>query len=246
MAFWYMDTDASDDLQDGTTWANAVKVFETALALMAAGDILFVQGAATDTSSSTRTYTSPGTVGRPCIFIGVVNGTTNTGTSVVVSDLASTLPHIETTGVNTDVTFGGIAVCQNLHFTIADRPAQGPWTYIDCKYTFADRATLTATKLVFINSVVETTNGNAQFTPTGNGAAFEMYGGSFLGTADPGLIFRFTSTGLVYMNGVDLSDLTTIAAPIVYPRVTTSVIVPSNVPFPYPLVITVRIAIMLP
>ena len=94
MAFFYMDTDTGDDGDDGTTWALAKLTLEGLLAVMSAGDTGFVQGSAADDTTANRTFTSPGTVVFPCSIVGVVDGTTNTGTSVVVSDLASTLPII--------------------------------------------------------------------------------------------------------------------------------------------------------
>ena len=66
MAFFYMDTDAGSDANDGSNWANAVLTLEALLALMRAGDTGFVQGAAADAAASARTYTSPGTATNPC------------------------------------------------------------------------------------------------------------------------------------------------------------------------------------
>ena len=90
MAYFYCDFDAGSDAAAGTSWATAKLTLEGMLAVMAAGDTGFVQGAATDTAAASRTFTSPGTVTNPCMIIGVVDGTTNEGTSVVAGDLAVT------------------------------------------------------------------------------------------------------------------------------------------------------------
>ena len=45
MAFFYTDTDAGSDANDGTSWANAKLTLEGMIAVMAAGDVGYFQGA---------------------------------------------------------------------------------------------------------------------------------------------------------------------------------------------------------
>ena len=101
MTFFYMDTDAGSDANAGTTWALAKLTLEGLLAVMVAGDIGVIQGAAVDTSAVNRTLTSPGTVLNPCKIIGVVDGTTNEGSAIAPSDLAVIFPIIEASGTTT-------------------------------------------------------------------------------------------------------------------------------------------------
>ncbi len=113
MAFFYVDTDGSGASAPYGTWATAGQDLITVAAAMSAGDICFVQGSATDTAASSRTIVFSGTYASPVIIVGVADGTTNTGTSVVVGDLASrgSLPTFQCTGC-----IGGfIAVGDRVH-----------------------------------------------------------------------------------------------------------------------------------
>jgi len=110
MAFFYVDTDGSGATAPYDTWAKAGQSLVTVMAAMSAGDVCYVQGAAGLTSATSITLASSGTAGNPCKIIAVKDGTTNTGTSVVTSDLLAkgtdTLFPITVTS-NNSLTFSG-------------------------------------------------------------------------------------------------------------------------------------------
>ena len=212
MAFWYQDTDAADDLGTGVDWANAVKVLETALALMSAGDTLFIQGAAADDSTSNRTLTSAGTVTNPCKLIGVADGTTNEGASVVASDLAVTLPVISTTGAAIDMGFVGVADTSNIEFIVADRSPTTigiAWSFTNGHYSIGDRNDwTTGNRLILNNTTIEMLS-TASELRVSSGADFFMNGGDILFTA-AAEIFNNASGGDAKLQGVDLSGAGTL------------------------------------
>ena len=109
MAYFYCDAATGSDGNGGTSWADAKASLESTLtAATGAGDIIYIRANASettkDTSASNRTFTTAGTLTNPLKIIGVVAGTTNTGSSVVAADLAvktGDQPVIETTGAAT-------------------------------------------------------------------------------------------------------------------------------------------------
>ena len=209
MAYFYCDTDAGSDANSGVDWANANLTLEGLLSDMSAGDVGFFQGAAADTTAGTRTFTSPGTITNPCLIIGVVDGTTNEGTSVVAADLAVTLPAITCTGVDSDIAFVGFVQYVNIDFSISDRPsitAVSSVKFVNCKFAFTDRFTVNpATKLVFENCVYEplATTANMLLSAA---SQVEWNGGSLLQTAATS-IFRTGSDGVAVLKAFDLSGI---------------------------------------
>lgn len=162
MAYFYMDTDGAGATAPYDTWAKAAQDLETVLAAMSAGDILYVQGAATDTAAASRTLTVPGTLTNPNLIIGVKDGTTNTGTSVVASDLivrgTDTLVKIECTGAASDLIFDdGFATWYGIEFDIGDQMNCVSKTFkhmfVDCKFTLPDDLILNGVgmDMVFVN-----------------------------------------------------------------------------------------------
>ncbi len=125
MAFFYVDSDGSGAAAPYNSWATAAQDLNVAVAAMAAGDVCFAQGAAIDTVAAARTLASAGTVANPIRVYGVKNGTTNTGTSVVTSDMSvrgtDTLYNFDLTGGGNDLTFTGTCYYYNINFTIIDR-----------------------------------------------------------------------------------------------------------------------------
>jgi len=210
MSFFYQDTDGGSDANDGTTWALAKLTLEGLLAVMSAGDTGFIQGAATDTAASSRTFTSPGTIGNPCKLIGVVDGTTNTGTSVVVADLAVTLPVVSNSGAASDLTFVGSSDYCNIKFISADfinTPQLNFITITNGHMAWADRIAGGADgKLRLINSVLEPTTTAAALTPAAS-SEISIDGGSFLFTAAAPVV-RSSADGFVNIKGCDLGGLT--------------------------------------
>ncbi len=79
MTVYYVDTDAAGATPPYNTWALAAQSLDTIAAIpWVAGDIVYMQGAASDTAPNGRTLTAPGTtVNNPVQVIGVKDGTTN-------------------------------------------------------------------------------------------------------------------------------------------------------------------------
>lgn len=208
MAYWYMDTDAADDLGTGVDWANAIKVLETGLALMAAGDTLFVQGAATDTSAITRTLSSAGVEGSSCRVIGVVDGTTNEGASIVSADLAVTLPLIETTSIGV-ISHASYTEYYNIHFmsTAADMTMSSNYdrSFTNCKLSFGVEMNINiASQNDFVNCTFEPLTTSDTIRGSGGTATFKNCTWLFTGGA---YIFRSSTTGRYNFYGCDLSAI---------------------------------------
>ena len=206
MANFFMDTDAGSDASDGTTWANAKLTLEGLLAVMSAGDSGFIQGAATDTAASSRTFTSPGTNVNPCRLVGVADGTTNE--PPVVGDLASATPKISNSVAGSDIIIAGAIDIYNIHITSVDRinlSAATSLSITNGQFTYNERfegVGSGSTAFVLYNSILE---------PTATGALLHqhtlfMYGGSILFTAAADIIRNF-SVGSYEFYGVDISGL---------------------------------------
>jgi len=216
MAFFYWDTDAAGDTNDGTTWANAKKSLEAAFGVMSAGDILIAQGAAVDTAAVTRTLTSPGTVTNPCKIIGVNDGTTNTGTNIVTSDLLErgidTLVHVEVTGNGNDLLFVGTCSVHGIKFTIPDRlqinSQSSTWEYHQCEIALSFALQLIEGTMTLYNCELEAVLTSFIFYTRDSFVEqpFKMYGGVFTFTANPPTLFHssLSDAGVIFQ-GVDLS-----------------------------------------
>lgn len=177
MAYFYMDTDGGSDANGGTSWADAKLTLEGLLAVMAAGDTGYVQGAAADTAAVDRTFDIPGTKSNPIKIIGVADGTTNTGASITQADLATSgnLPEIQTTASATmnhgSTQYFGV-VYSNIHFNTDNRygnnnPSSGSLgVWKDCEFTIDNRPFLSwgNCRLYFYNT---------SFTPTTNLCLFD-------------------------------------------------------------------------
>ena len=209
MAYFYMDFATGSDAASGVDWANEVKTFEILLSKMSAGDIGIIRQGSDDTAATARTFTSPGTVQNPCMLIGVKAGTTNTGTSIVTSDLATTLPKISNTGALNALSPQGCLNVVNVHFSASYRIAPASlykWTYIGCKITYVNRFyTNSGGKSVLINSILEPTAAAAEISLSS--AVFEMYGGSVVPTTQPNALVRSGGIFAKFV-GVDLSAVT--------------------------------------
>ena len=206
MAYYYMDTDAGSDVSNGTTWALAKLTYEGLLAIMAAGDIGVIQGAATDTAAAARTFTSPGTLGNPIKIIGVKDGTTNTGTSIVASDLVvrgtDTLPKIEITGAGNDVTCTGSFSMYGIDWAIIDRTnlntSNSVVTFNGCVLRGSRLRTLQAKINLTTIKCEHVCNIWAGAAPS----KCEVLGGEYTGTVT---YFLVTPAGTVHVKGLDLS-----------------------------------------
>ncbi|MGR3221059.1 MAG: hypothetical protein ACUZ8H_14780 [Candidatus Anammoxibacter sp.] len=167
MAYFYMDTDAGSDANNGTTWALAKLTMEGLLSAMSAGDTGFIQGLSTDTAGSPRTLGSAGTSGNPIKLIGVKDGTTNTGAGVMASDLAVTLPIIEQTGGTSNFSFNGVVTASNISFKYSYDHYMGSanavWTLVNCDLVGTRLSCRGNGKLVLINTNV---------IPQGSGFSF--------------------------------------------------------------------------
>ncbi len=217
MAFFYLDTDGSGALAPYDTWAKAAQDTETVLGAMSAGDTLYVQGLAADTAAASRTLTSPGTLTNPCKIIGVKNGTTNTGTSIVTSDLVAKgdadVPHIEITGAGNDMTFAGIASCFGLELTAVDRMQVinelTDWYFTDCTKNIGGVYHIQDGRITNINTDVVGTSTGFQIWTRDNiiSNPLRFYGGTYDATtsADPICHSTLCDSGVLW-KGVDISS----------------------------------------
>ena len=212
-SYFYMDTDAGSDASDGTTWANAKLTLEGLIAVLTQGDIGFVQGAAADTAAASRTFTPPSTANHTAaMIIGVADGTTNTGASIVASDLASTLPLIQATGASSDIIFGrGALHFMNLKFDAGDQYVTSinscHLRFTNCYVKTVDDFHVNGQAFVeWINTDFESTATTADIKVLG---VFEWRGGTFIATTQPTTLFATQAKTLdVLIIGVDLSALT--------------------------------------
>lgn len=196
-----MDTDAGSDANNGTTWALAKLTLEGLLAVMSAGDRGWVQGAAVDTGTS-RTLTSPGTLGTPCIITGVVDGTT--AEPPTLSDLAITLPEIRATS-GTFALKGHTTYITMFINSTSGFIDHGPGlTLINSKYRNSSLIFVPNGLTTFINTEVEVTGSAASLFSRGS---FEMYGGTYIFTSAANIV-NAGGEGVYTLNGVDLSGLT--------------------------------------
>lgn len=207
MAERYKDSDTGNDGNDSSDWANSTLSQEALSVDMAAGDTGFIQGAAIDTAAAIRTLSSPGTDSNPCKFIGVADGTTNE--PPVLSDLASTLPKIETTGVNT-LNISGSYQYTAIHFISGNRITlnAGIKQFVNCHLAPDGRFASDSTcNVKLIDTIYEVAAGGSQLSPQNN-SVMEFFGGSLLATASDSLV-RSASAGILNMTGFDLSALGT-------------------------------------
>ena len=212
MAFFYQDTDGGNDGNGGTDWADAKITHEGLLGVMSAGDTGFVQGAAADTAAAIRTFTSPGTIDNSCKIIGVKDGTTNEGTSIVVSDLAvkgtDTLPLIEVTGAGNDHVHVGAAQCSGIGYTCPDRfqfdsVAGNHWKFNGCELKIGGIFQMLAGGADLKDTDIEVTATAFNFRSRGNG--FTMSGGVVTFTAAPAHLVLNAPTEQHEFIGVDFS-----------------------------------------
>lgn len=219
MAFIHVDTDGGgSNTSPYETWAKATSSFATALSAASAGDTIYIQGAAADTSASSRTFASPGSVNNPLLIRGVKDGTTNEGSSVAKTDICKrgtdTLPHIETTGAGNDNTFTGTADVHGLKFTCPDRfqisSVGNSWTFNECHGPIGGALNINEGRFRFNNCEYEPTSTSAQIWVR-TGTSSDPYplifnGGVFTFTANPNPLMHSTlSPGGVLFDGVDLS-----------------------------------------
>lgn len=216
MPYRYDDTDAGLDSQNGTTWALANLTAEGLLSDMSAGDIGVIQGAATDTAAASRTLTSPGTVTNPCKLIGVNDGTTNEGASIVVADLlergTDTLTHIQVTGAGNDLSLVGSCSAHGLKFTCPDRfqlVSEGNnWEFHQCEFALSGPFHFTNGTAVLYNCEIEVVTTSFIFYTRAGFVEqpFKMYGGVMTFTANPSTLFHssLSDAGVLFV-GVDLS-----------------------------------------
>lgn len=216
MAFFYQKSGGSlgagSDASDGLTWATAKLTIEGLLAAMSAGDVGIRQGTTTDTASSSRTFTSPGTITNPCKLIGVVDGTTNTGVNVVAADLAVTLPKIDCTGSASDITFAGSASYSNIHLQASDKfifPSPAENSFINSKISATDDLSGLSqnSRVVLINTDFETLAANSSWIF----GQLEWNGGTLIQTVASPIIDTQNGGGRKTFTGVDFSALGTTA-----------------------------------
>lgn len=204
MAARYRNSDIGNDGNDGLTWATAKLTQEGLFSVMSAGDDGYCQGSAADSSGSSRTLTSPGTIDNPCRIVGVALGTTNE--PPVESDLASTLPVIQTTG-SADFNFQGFTTWQNIEITPSDKMFFIDYNeFIKSKLNVFDDFGGIGGKIVLIDSELDLLSG-------GNGGflqgKFRMYGGTLTKSGTGGAIDSGSPTGSMKFYGVDMSSLGT-------------------------------------
>jgi len=207
MAYYYANTDAGSDSNAGSNWiADAMLTLEGLLGVMSAGDTGFIQGAAADTAAATRTFTIPAGVK----ITGCADGTTNTGASIVPSDLTSTLIQVSATGGGSDMVFNtGAASFYGIHFTAGDKIlGSSPLIVIENgKLTSGDDIVLGydgGGEIRLINSIFEPTISTGRFLA----GHITMLGGSTLSTVStPVIDAGATAVVLADFNGVDISSL---------------------------------------
>ena len=217
MAYYYMDTDAAGTAS-GLDWTNAVVSLENLLTKMTApGDIGYVMGGSSvDTTAATRTFTSAGTVSNPCKIIGVKTGTTNTGASVVASDLpirgTDTLAHISNTGASSDIKFdSGYATWSGLHFTSGDQWNMSSktflHTFINCELTLADDLILNGDSehMVWINCEYEPLVAGVDLRLLQR-SSLRVFGGGMAATANPTVLLR-ADAAFAEFTGFDMTNL---------------------------------------
>lgn len=215
MAFFYADFDGSGASAPYGTWATAAQDMETVLGAMSAGDTLFVQGLATDTAAAARTLTSSGTMANPCKIIGVQDGTTNTGTSVVTSDLVARgdadMPHISVTGGGNDLTFAGVADIYGFEVTVIDRTQTNnndhTWTFNNCTFNPTGFFIILAGGAILNNCGINMATNSSIYCRDGTG--FHMNGGvvDFTGGSPTNFIVQVQAP--VDFIGVDLGNMAT-------------------------------------
>lgn len=214
MADVYCDLDLGTGDNNGTTWANAWQTFTLALTNANAGDVVFVQG----TASEGNIATSPaGTKDNPVHFIGVANGTTNEPptSSDVVANRAATLPIVNVTGTSDISMVSGFAYLWGIHFNSPDNisliTSSGALIFEECKFTCTDIINIgTRSGDVFVywkncTYIMVDVNSTIIF----HGGVYIWEGGEVGGSQDPASALFSTTTlghGIANIIGVDLSD----------------------------------------
>lgn len=212
----FQDTDTGSDGNDGSTWALAKLTYEGLLSVLADGEDGWVQGAATDTSASARTFTYGSSKTNPVKIHGVKDGTTNE--PPVLSDFAvrgtDTLPKIEVTGAGNDITIAtnSFAFISGIHFAASDRLQANNVTamvsYTKCKISCGGNLYSFGTILLteYIDCEIESTSSSFQILNK-NGAIMNILGGEFTATVVPSSVLFHNQTGNVNANGWDFSSL---------------------------------------
>jgi len=149
MTDYYMDTDAGSDGDNGSTWALGFLTLKYAHTQMAAGDSLYVQGAAADayTAAGNHTFLAAGTFKSPTRIIGCADGTTAEPPAAADFTTKSTGPTISTGASAGVMIFDGSATnwgmyVQGIQFDFTasssrlDNNANGNISYVDCDFDF--------------------------------------------------------------------------------------------------------------
>ena len=223
MAHFHMDANTGSDANDGSTWALAKLTFEGLVGLMSAGDFGYVRANASsvfDTAAATRTFTFPtGTTNSSSFIRGVKTGTTNEGANIVGSDLVvrgtDTLPVIECTGANSDLSFNAGATVHyyGIDFRCSDQilsNSQGAYhTWQGCRLQFTDRIRSQAGIHDYYDCELAFNAGGAQFSMQN---PCYIRGGEFTFNGTVGDIFDtnpFSNRGNYVIEGVDMSTWAT-------------------------------------
>ncbi len=218
MTVYYVDTDAAGATAPYDTWAKAAQSLDTIAAVpWVAGDIVYMQGAASDTAATSRTLTAPNTsVNNPVQVKGCIDGTTNA--PPVKGDLAvrgtDTLPQYDNTVGGSDLTFAGSSDTYieyyGIDFDSQDRiqftGTQQFNRFIGCELRWGGLffGTGAPAQAEMINCELEWKSGATMVTRTG--CDFLIRGGVSTFTASPtDLIDSNTSFGTVTYIAHDLS-----------------------------------------
>jgi len=238
MAYLYVDTDGSGATSPFDTWAKAAQTLQAAFddAACVAGSTVYMQGALADTDSVSRTLTAPAaTATNPVKVIGVLDGTTNTGASVVAADLAArgtSQPEFEVTGAGNDLTMGGSdndISYFGIKFTVPDQMLPSPintvkWVFTDCVFDVGGRIRLQTGPVEFINC--EIIFGAGDYLQP-QGSLLSMRGGVITYTGSPGAQNLLNtnpltqSGGICEFIGVDMSDMPA-SSNLIVPGITTA------------------------
>jgi len=222
MAVTYVDTDGGgSNTAPYDTWAKATTSLQTGITTASASGTVYFQGAAADTAAISRTLTSAGADLTPTRVIGVKDGTTNEGASIVTSDLAirgtDTLPHFEITGAGNDLSTVGFAYFFGVKITTPDRVeyfgARDYFVFERCEFKWGGLMRTDGGKVKFLDCQLELSSTSSQIlaqSGTSNqlsGDAVAIIGGEFLFTANPSALFHGSHRSPVLVQGVDISGL---------------------------------------
>lgn len=194
MTDYYIDTDGgTDGGGNALSWSAADKTLKYSLENRpAAGDRIFMQGAAKDTSAASVTITTiAGTDDDPVFVIGCIDGTTNeppVGSDYSDKDSANN-PEFEVTGATSDFTLAGSDVThiRGVDITIGRSYTMSSDTWLHCEDLVFTHDVSTSDGLYINNNPASLTfkncDVNAYYVYPVNRGGLNFVGGSLTTTA---------------------------------------------------------------